>query len=161
MLRGAIATCPGGHYTGQSWKTKLTATRRHRGELTSSKTLALEAVQAAFTKNAYEPVLLDVSTLSSYTDFILILSGRSVRQVEAVAEAIQKEMKTAGHDAMGVEGERGGQWYLLDFGDVVVHVFYHPVREFYDLEGLWSEALKIELEVPPELRVAQMAYSTA
>ena len=129
--------------------------------MTSSRTLALEAVQAAFTKNAYEPILLDVTGLSSYTDFILILSGRSVRQVEAVAEAIQKEMKTRGHDPMGVEGERGGQWYLLDFGDVVIHVFYHPMREYYDLEGIWFEAPRVELEVPPELRVAQMAYSTA
>lgn len=129
--------------------------------MTSSKALALEAVQAAFTKNAYEPVLLDVTGISSYTDFILLLSGRSVRQVEAVAEAIQTEMKTRGHDPLGVEGERGGQWYLLDFGDVVIHVFYHPVREYYDLEGLWSEASRVALEVPPELRVAQMAYSTA
>lgn len=126
----------------------------------TAKNLALQAVNAAFTKNAYEPVLLDVSGLSSYTDFILILSGRSVRQVEAVAEAIQKGLKENGNDAMGVEGERGGQWTLIDYGDVVIHVFYHPVREYYDLEGLWSEASHVELEVPPELRVAQMAYST-
>jgi ribosome-associated protein len=127
----------------------------------TAKNLALQAVNAAFTKNAYEPVLLDVSGLSSYTDFILILSGRSVRQVEAVAEAIQNGLKENGNDAMGVEGERGGQWTLIDYGDVVIHVFYHPVREYYDLEGLWSEASQVELEVPPELRVAQMAYSTA
>lgn len=128
--------------------------------MTGSRTLALQAVEAAFTKNAYEPVLLDVSELSSYTDFILILSGRSARQVEAVSEAIQHELKDRGHDAMGVEGERGGQWHLLDYGDVVIHIFHHPVREHYDLEGLWSEAGRVKLDVPPELRVAQMAYST-
>lgn len=118
-------------------------------------------MEAAFTKNAYEPVLLDVSEHSSYTDYILLLSGRSVRQVQAVSEAIQKELKQRGHDALGVEGQRGGQWYLLDFGDVVIHIFHHPVREYYDLEGLWAEAERVELDVPPELRVAQMAYSTA
>lgn len=128
--------------------------------MTSSRTLALQAVEAAFTKNAYEPVLLDVAEISSYTDYILVLSGRSVRQVEAVSEAIQQGLKEQGHDPLGVEGERGGQWFLLDYGDLVVHIFYHPVREFYDLEGLWSEASRVELDVPPELRVAQMAYST-
>ena len=121
----------------------------------------MEAVNAAFTKNAYEPVLLNVSGLSSYTDYILVLSGRSIRQVEAVAKGIQKRLKDSGNDAIGVEGERGGRWYLVDYGDVVIHIFYHPVREFYDLEGLWSEAEQVPLEVPPELRVAQMAYSTA
>lgn len=112
---------------------------------------------AAFTKNAYQPVLLDVTGLSSYADFILILSGRSVRQVEAVAEAIQQELKQRGHDPLGVEGERGGQWTLLDYNDVVIHVFHHPIREHYDLEGFWSDAPRVALEVPPELRVVHLA----
>lgn len=128
--------------------------------MTSSRTLALQAVEAALTKNAYEPVLLDVAKTSCYTDFILVLSGRSVRQVEAVCEAIQLGLKQRGHDAMGVEGQRGGQWYLLDYGDLVIHIFYHPVREYYNLEGLWSEAPRVELDVPPDLRQAQMSYST-
>ena len=130
---------------------------RNEGELTASRDLALEAVAAAFTKNAYQPVLLDVTELSSYADFILILSGRSVRQVEAVAEAIQQELKQRGHDPLGVEGERGGQWTLLDYNDVVIHVFHHPIREHYDLEGFWSDAPWVELEVPPELRVVHLA----
>jgi ribosome-associated protein len=128
---------------------------------TESKTLALEAVAAAFTKNAYAPVLLDVAAVSSYTDLILVVSGRSTRQVEAIAEAIQQGLKEQGHDPLGVEGERGGQWYLLDYADVVIHVFFHPMREHYDLEGLWSEAARIELDVPPELRVVPMAYSAS
>ena len=111
---------------------------------------------AAFTKNALQPVLLDVTGFASYTDFILILSGRSTRQVEAIAEAIQQNLKEERHDPLGVEGERGSQWMLLDYGDVVVHVFYHPLRDYYDLEGLWSEAPRVRLEVPPELRAVQM-----
>lgn len=125
--------------------------------LTASRTLALEAVDAALTKNAYQPVLLDVAETSSYTDFILVLSARSVRQVEAIGEAIQHELKARGHDPIGVEGGRGGQWTLIDYADVVIHIFNHPVREFYDLEGLWSEAPRVELDVPPELRHVQLA----
>lgn len=112
---------------------------------------------AAFTKNAYQPVLLDVTSLSSYADFILVLSARSVRQVEAISEAIQHELKAGGTDPLGVEGGRGGQWTLLDYNDVVIHVFHHPIREHYDLEGFWSDAVRIDLEVPPELRVVQLA----
>ena len=63
-------------------------------------------------------------------------------------------MKACKVDALGVEGARGSQWVLTDYGDVVVHIFYHPLREFYDLEGLFSEAPREELEVPEELRYA-------
>ena len=116
----------------------------------------MQALEAALTKNALQPALLDVSEASSYTDYILIFSGRSTRQVEAIAEAIRQGMKGAGHEVLGVEGQRGSQWMLLDYADVVIHVFYHPQREFYDLEGLWSEAPRVELEVPAELRWANM-----
>jgi len=125
--------------------------------LVTSRELALEALTAAFTKNALQPVLLDVAGLSSYTDFILLLSGRSIRQVEAIRDVIQQNLKQRRHEPLGVEGERGGQWLLLDYGDVVIHIFYHPLRDFYDLEGLWSEAPRVQLEVPPELRYVQMA----
>lgn len=122
----------------------------------ASRELAQAAVDAALTKNAMEPVLLDVSALATYTDYLLLLSGRNLRQVEAIAEAVQQGMKAAGHDAISKEGNRGGQWMLLDYGDVVVHVFYHPIREYYDLEGLWVDAQRVELDVPAELRVANL-----
>ena len=129
--------------------------------MSTSKELALQALAAAFTKNALQPVLLDVSGLASYTDFILILSGRSIRQVEAIAEAVQQGLKEHSHNPVGIEGERGGQWMLLDYGDAVIHVFYHPRRDFYDLEGLWSDAPRVDLDVPPELRAAQQYLYTA
>jgi ribosome-associated protein len=128
--------------------------------LVTSRELALEALTAAFTKNALQPVLLDVAELSSYTDYILLLSGRSIRQVEAISEAIQQNLKGQQHQPIGVEGERGGQWMLIDYGDVVIHIFYHPLRDYYDLEGLWSEAPRVQLDVPPELRHVQtVGYS--
>ena len=124
--------------------------------MTSSKERALQALEAALTKNALQPVLMDVSKTSSYTNYILVLSGRSTRQVEAIAEAVRQGMKGAGHEVLGVEGIRPAQWMLLDYSDVVVHVFYHPQRQYYDLEGLWSEAPREPIEVPPELQYVDM-----
>jgi len=118
--------------------------------------MAMQAVDAALTKSAMEPVLLNVSELASYTDYLLLLSGRNIRQVEAIAEAVQQGMKASGYDALSREGNRGGQWTLVDFGDVVVHVFYHPIREYYDIEGLWVEAERVPLDVPAELRVVNL-----
>jgi len=125
--------------------------------LSSAKKLALLALEASFTKNARQPVLLHVTELSSYTDYLLVLSARSTRQVAAITNAIRKHLKDSGYDPLGVEGERGTPWMLMDYGDVVIHVFHHPQREFYDLESLWSEAPRVALEVPPELRWADQA----
>lgn len=118
---------------------------------------AFLALEAAFSKNARQPVLLDVSTLSSYTDYILIVSAQSTKQVEAISQAIRTELKDHDSSPYGFEGERGAQWILLDYGDLVIHVFFHPLREYYDIEGLWSEAPRVELEVPPELRAVNMS----
>jgi ribosome-associated protein len=96
-------------------------------------------------RKAIDPVLLDVGELTSITDYFIIASGSSTRQVQAIASHLLRKMRQAGFRAMGVEGEAEGQWVLADFGDVVVHLFYEPVREFYDLESLWIEAPRIEL----------------
>jgi ribosome-associated protein len=122
--------------------------------------LARLALDAALDKKALEPVLLDVREQSSYTDYILIISGRSDRHVQSVAEGITTSLKEHGARTIGVEGKRDGHWALLDYVDVVVHVFYHPVRERYDLEGLWSDAPRVPVEVPPESRLsASDSYS--
>ena len=83
------------------------------------------------------------------------MSGRSDRQVDAIAESISQAMKARGIYALGREGSGNGRWTLLDFGAFVIHVFYHPVREFYDLESLWIEAPRVKLDVPPEASLAQ------
>jgi ribosome-associated protein len=119
--------------------------------------LALEALEAAFTKNPLQPVLLDVTHFATYTDYILILSGRSIRQVEAITDAIQQGLKERGHNPLGFEGTQSGQWMLLDYGDMVVHIFYEPLRDYYDLEGLWSDAPRIAIDLPVERRVAYMS----
>jgi ribosome-associated protein len=117
---------------------------------------ALFALDAALDKKALEPVLIDVSEQSSYTDFILVLSGRSDRHVQHVADAIVEAFAARKRKPVGMEGEKEGRWVLIDFGEVVVHVFYHPLRDFYDLEGLWCDAPRVELEVPAEARAGQI-----
>lgn len=123
--------------------------------LARTRQLAVAALDAAMEKKAVMPILLDVSERSSYADFVGIVSGRSDRQVEAIASHVTFTMKEQGYVLLGREGTGNGRWTLLDFGDLIVHVFYHPVREIYDLEGLWIDAPRVKLRVPPELQHMQ------
>jgi ribosome-associated protein len=113
---------------------------------------AKTAVAAAIDNKAQDPVLLDVRGLCSYASYIVIVSGRSDRHVESMREGISKAMREHGHLPLGTEGVKSGQWALLDYGDCVVHVFYHATREHYDLEGLWIDAKRVPVDVPAESR---------
>ena len=114
---------------------------------------AMRALELALDKKALEPVLLDVRDLCSFCNYQLVLSGRSDRQVDAIADGIAAGLKAEGLRPLGAEGARTGQWSLLDYGDFVVHVFLHAAREHYDLEGLWNDAPRIPIEVPDEARI--------
>ncbi len=105
------------------------------------------AVDYALDKKGFDLKLFDVRELSSLTDYLLILSGRSDRQVQAIAENIRTEFKHQ-HELLplAIEGMDQGRWVLLDYGEVMIHVFQPDVREFYDLEGLWSEAPEVAVE---------------
>jgi ribosome-associated protein len=120
----------------------------------SARLSALEAaklaLEAALEKKAIEPMLIDVSTMCSYTEHILLLSGRSDRQVDAIATAVSDAVRATGRRVLGVEGVKSGQWALLDFGDLVVHVFLHSTRTHYDLESLWVEAPRVPIDVPAD-----------
>jgi len=85
-------------------------------------------------------VVLDVRKLTSLADVFIICSGRSNRQVSAIAEHIQLDLKKQGITPLRVEGKKEGHWVVMDYGHVIIHVFFEPVREFYDLEGLWIDA---------------------
>jgi len=108
-------------------------------------------VDYALDKKGSDLKVFDVRELSSLTDFIVLVTGRSDRQVQAIAENIRIEMKHK-HDILplAIEGMDQGRWVLLDYGEVMIHVFQPAVREFYDLEGLWSEAPELELQVESE-----------
>lgn len=97
-------------------------------------------------RKAIDPVSFEVGKLTSITDYFIIASGNSNRQVQAITRHLQKRMREEGFRPYGVEGEQEGHWVLMDYGDVVIHVFYQPYREFYDLESLWIEAPRIRFE---------------
>lgn len=101
-------------------------------------------IQAVLGKQAIDLVVLDLRKLSSIGDVFIICSGRSNRQVSAIAEHIQVDLKKHGITPLSVEGKKEGHWVLLDYGHVIIHVFYEPVRSFYDIEGLWIDAERIE-----------------
>jgi ribosome-associated protein len=114
---------------------------------------AMRALAIALDKKALEPVLLDVRQLCSFCNYQLVISGRSDRQVDAIADGIELALKHEGMRPISTEGARSGQWALIDYGDFVVHVFLHSAREHYDLEGLWNDAPRIPIDVPPDARV--------
>jgi ribosome-associated protein len=112
---------------------------------TDSKTKSLLCLKAALEKKAQDPVLLEMRGISSFTDYFLLCSGRSDRQVQAIAQGIEEELNKKGIRPLGQEGAVEGRWVLMDYEDVVVHIFLDPVRKFYDLEGLWIDAPRIDL----------------
>ena len=122
---------------------------------------AMRALTLALDKKALEPILLDVRQLCSFCNYQLIISGRSDRQVDAIADAIELGLKDEGMRPISTEGARTGQWALLDYGDFVVHVFLHAAREHYDLEGLWNDAPRVPIDVPADARMPEETYETS
>lgn len=132
----------------------------------SSEQLVRRVLDLALQKKAYTPRVYDVGSLFGYTDYVVVLTGRSDRQVRAIAENISTTLKLEdGLRPVGVEGEDLGQWVLMDYSDVVIHIFNAPVREYYDIDGLFGDAPK--LPVPPpeweheikEAQYEQRAYA--
>ncbi|GAC1547791.1 MAG: hypothetical protein NVS2B9_14790 [Myxococcales bacterium] len=121
------------------------ARSRARGGGESLRT-AQAAAQAALEKKGEEVLLVDLREHSSYADFLVLCSGASERQLEAIADAVWEELHDKGHRLVGKEGGGAGRWLLLDFGDVVVHVFHQDERGHYDLEGLWADAPQTRVE---------------
>jgi len=102
----------------------------------------------ALERKAYDLVVMEVRDLTSIADYFIVCSGRSDRQVQSIAQGIEENLRAMGVRPQSVEGAARGQWLLMDFSDVIVHIFYEPVREFYDLEGLWSDAPRAQLPEP-------------
>ena len=111
---------------------------------TSSREKSLHCVRVALEKKAFDLVLLDVQNVSSLAAYFLLCSGRSDRQVQAIARSIEEDLKKMGIRPLGIEGFERGKWILMDYDDVVVHVFLDPIRKFYDLEGLWLDAPRVD-----------------
>jgi len=99
---------------------------------------------------ALNTTVIDLRGRVSYTDFIIVATGTSERHVQALAKRVDVEMRNSGRKAMGTEGLDTGRWALLDYGDIIVHVFHQDSRKDYDLERMWSEAPRLQLEDAPQ-----------
>jgi ribosome-associated protein len=117
------------------------------------KTLLL--TRFALDKKACDLVVLDVREQTSIADYFILCSGRSDRQVQSIVQGIEENAAEEGIRPYAVEGAQRGHWALIDFYDVIVHVFYEPVREFYDLDGLWGHAPRAKLPEPVAQLVGQ------
>ena len=102
-------------------------------------------IRAALDRKAWDLVVLDVHEHTSIADYFIVCSGRSDRQVQSIAQGLEEDGIAEGFKPFAVEGTQRGHWVLMDFSDVIVHIFYEPVRQFYDLDGLWGHAPRAKL----------------
>jgi ribosome-associated protein len=109
---------------------------------------AVVAAEAALDKKAQDIVLLDVSQLTTYADYFLICSGRSSIQVKAIVASIEQELKEHGIRPLHIEGQSDARWVLMDYDELIVHVFHEEARGFYDLERLWKDAPRTAFDDP-------------
>ena len=109
--------------------------------------LAKVAAQTAYDTKGFDIQVLDLRKLSGFTDYFVIISGRSDRQVRSIAEKIEVAMKKHHMRQIGSEGFDTSHWILLDYGTIVVHVFFEETRTFYDIENLWGDAPRIRLKL--------------
>jgi ribosome-associated protein len=122
-----------------------TVSRTQKSSLTSEGLVELAARTLAANKGQ-DVVILDVRGLHSLWDFFIICSGGSKRHVQALTQHLQEALGQAGVKPLGVEGLEEGNWVLLDYVDVVIHLFMKPLRDFYDLEGLWVDATRVSVK---------------
>ncbi len=113
-----------------------------------SLTKTLAVVEAALEKKAYDLRVVQIEHLSSIAEYFVIATGRSDVQVQAIARGVEERMDREGERALAVEGVQRAHWIVLDYDDVVIHVFFEPTRDFYRLESNWSDTQEIPLPEP-------------
>lgn len=113
---------------------------------------ALKCAELAYEKKAYDICVRDITRVSSIADYMVIISGSSDKQNQAIADNIRTGLKKFGK-VNDIEGATDGKWIVMDYGDVLVHIFHDQIRRYYDLDGLWSMAS--EMELPAEIRAAR------
>jgi ribosome-associated protein len=112
------------------------------------------AVKTIVANKGMDPVLLEVTEFCSFADFFILCSGMSQRHVLALAQHLEEALAQAGVKPLGVEGLDEGQWVLMDYNTLLVHIFMQPRREFYNLEDLWSEAPKTQIDTDSSAQIA-------
>ncbi|MBO6242572.1 MAG: ribosome silencing factor [Butyrivibrio sp.] len=109
-----------------------------------SKNMAKMAVEALEDRKGEDIHVIDISEISTLADYFVIASGTNINQVQALADNVQEKLGRSGHDTKNVEGYETGKWILLDFGDIIVHVFDSENRLFYNLERIWRDGKLID-----------------
>ncbi|HBQ19459.1 MAG: ribosome silencing factor [Sandaracinaceae bacterium] len=118
--------------------------QRREEQLSSARKLALAIAEAGLDRKALNVEIIDVAGKVDYADFVIVMSGRSDRQVSALAKNVQDDVKKkTGQRCLSVEGLPQAAWVLMDFGDVIVHIFHEDTRGYYDLESLWMDAPRV------------------
>jgi len=112
----------------------------------NSLALAMDIVKLLKDKKADRITLLDIDKLTTLGDYFVIASGNNTTLVKALCGEIEEKLSLRGIRPKRLEGERGAMWILMDYGDVIVHLFYNETRDFYGLERLWADAAEIDLE---------------
>ena len=103
------------------------------------------AARAAGEKKATDTVILDLRDIATFTEYFVICTGASTRQVQAISNSVEEELRKSGRRPSHIEGYSSAEWILLDYGDFIVHVFSAASRRFYDLERLWRDAKRVEM----------------
>ncbi len=130
---------------------QVTASEKAVQRQEEAKDTALKIASAALDKKALQVEIIDVRGKVDYADYVVLMSGRSDRQVSAIANGIQVSLKHEhGQKCLSTEGLPTGQWVLMDYADVIVHIFHEDTRGYYDLEALWIDAARVELDLPEE-----------
>jgi len=115
---------------------------------------ALKCAEFALDKKGVDVKILEIAKISSIADYLVLATGMSDKQVQAIADSVRKGLKKFGK-ALDIEGVREGKWVVIDYGDVLVHVFVDELRRYYDLDRLWGDAPLIDNPEPPPVPVAQ------
>jgi len=134
---------------GEALAEKSELDAKRATQLASARVTALAIAASALDRKALNVVIIDVEGKVDYADYVVVMSGRSDRQVAAIAKNIEDDVEE-GTDArcLSVEGLPQASWVLMDFGDVIAHVFHEDTRGYYDLESLWIDAPRVPVEEP-------------
>ncbi|RMF94434.1 MAG: ribosome silencing factor [Candidatus Schekmanbacteria bacterium] len=131
-----------GNFLGKEPVKKI---KKKRSESLTSKQIVLKAAEFALEKKALDPVLYDVRKITSIADYFFICHGSSDKNVKSIAENIVEEFKKRGIYAISVDGFLLCQWIVIDYGDVVIHIFQKETRDYYNLEGIWGDAKTLKI----------------
>ena len=126
-----------------------------------TKAKALAVAAAILDKKATDVLILHIAKLTSIADYLVIGSGESDRQARAIADHVGNVLKAQGHPPLSIEGASSAKWVVMDFGDVIVHIFQKDIREHYALERLWGDAGQVKVPEERAVKVAPSARTTA